>query len=227
MEDRLKNLLKIVVEDVVRSGEPVGSQHVVDTYKLDVSPATVRNWFAELETAGYLTQPHTSSGRVPTEKGYRVYLDELMEKKLLSKSERDDLQKVIANAPELERQIKELAKAVADEVGGACIVGLHRADTYYTGLSQLFSQPEFRDWNRVINLGEVLDRLDEVLTNLRQQQFVEPTVLMGAECPFGPMCGTMLVTLTNGTLIGLLGPMRMDYQRGYAYLKASKEILEK
>lgn len=226
MEDRLKHVLGLVVAEAIRTGEPVGSQYLVDTYDLDVSPATIRNWFAELEAEGYVAQPHTSSGRMPTEKGYRLYVNEIMETKPLPRRERHLLDGVGEAATEPDRRAKELAKTISESIGNAVILGLNRNDSYYTGLSQLFSQQEFKDWNRVVNLGEVLDRLDDVLDQVRRERYPAPHVFLGQECPFGSACGSVLLTLPDGNLMAILGPMRMDYALGISLLNATREILQ-
>ncbi|MCC7357235.1 hypothetical protein IT408_01890 [Candidatus Uhrbacteria bacterium] len=226
MDERLAKLLHLVTEDVITTGEPVGSQRIVDAYKLTVSSATIRNWFTELEEAGFVSQPHTSSGRMPTEKGYRTYIEELMESKPLSRHDRHMLEKAIENIDDPDKRSKELAKAISERIGNAVILGLHRSDSFYTGLSQLFSQPEFRDWNRVVNLGEILDRLDDVLAGIREQRYPAPQVLIGQECPFGSACGSILLTMPNGSLMAILGPMRMDYRFGISLLQAGRELLK-
>jgi transcriptional regulator of heat shock response len=224
--DRLQNLLALVVEDVIETGEPVGSQYLVDAHHLDVSPATVRNWFAELETEGFIAQPHTSSGRVPTEKGYRLYLDEIMEPKPLPKRMRDSLEEACAVSGDTHRKMKALAKASAEIAQNAVLIGLDEANTFYTGLSQLFAQPEFREWDQVVSLSEVLDRLDDVLQRVRRSTtYNEPTALIGTACPFGNACSSIVLTLPDGALFGLLGPMRMDYRQGFALLSMAKELL--
>jgi transcriptional regulator of heat shock response len=217
MEDRLRHLLTLVVQDVIATGEPVGSQRLVDTYRLGVSPATIRNWFTELESAGYITQPHTSSGRIPTEEGYRLYVNELMPRRMATKREQQDIHEVAGAFP-WPRSIKAVAKSVAHETHAAVVVGLDQADTFYTGLSLLFAEPEFRDAGRVVNMTQVLDRLDDILQIVRKQRFAEPTAFIGRECPFGPTCSTVLVTLGDNTLFGALGPLRMDYGRTFALL---------
>ena len=78
MEERKKKILQAVIDEYVNTAEPVSSGALVEKYKLDCSSATVRNELAELEKAGFLDKTHTSSGRVPSEKGYRFYVDELV-----------------------------------------------------------------------------------------------------------------------------------------------------
>lgn len=225
MDERLSDLLRIVVEEYVAAAEPVGSQHLVSRYRLEVSPATVRNWFSELEEGGYLTQPHTSGGRIPTEKGYRTYIERFVRPKPAAKRERDALQKTAEAAADGERQWKSVAKHLAELSGLALIVGLNEADTFYTGLSQLFSQPEFKDWQRMVSMTEVLDRLDETLNTLRRQKLQGAQILIGRECPFGPGCGSVVISTDDG-LIGILGPLRMDYQYALSLMTSVSEVLK-
>lgn len=88
LDDRKLEVLKAIVTDYVSRQEPIGSKALVEHYRLDVSPATVRNDMAVLEEEGYLIQPHTSAGRIPTDKGYRLFVDRLAEVKPLSAAER-------------------------------------------------------------------------------------------------------------------------------------------
>ena len=77
LDDRKLAVLRAIVEDYVSTNEPVGSKNLVDRHSLDVSPATIRNDMAVLEEQGFIVQPHTSAGRVPTDKGYRLFVDRL------------------------------------------------------------------------------------------------------------------------------------------------------
>ena len=98
MKKRQENILKAVVKDYIIQAEPVGSKGICNKYNLGISSATVRNELANLEEQGYLIQPHTSAGRVPTDKGYRFYVDYLMQEESLNKNEaeliRNEYQKV-------------------------------------------------------------------------------------------------------------------------------------
>ena len=87
-EDRKLAVLRAIVEDYVATEEPVGSKALVERHRLGVSPATVRNDMATLEDEGYITQPHTSAGRVPTDKGYRLFVDRLTTVKPMSAAEK-------------------------------------------------------------------------------------------------------------------------------------------
>jgi heat-inducible transcriptional repressor len=119
-EDRRLAVLRAIVEDYVATHEPVGSRALVDRHGLGVSPATVRNDMAVLEDEGFIAQPHTSAGRVPTEQGYRLFVDRLAEVKALSPAERRAIQSFMAEGFDLDdvvdrtvRLLAQLTKQVA------------------------------------------------------------------------------------------------------------------
>ncbi|MDD5491591.1 MAG: heat-inducible transcriptional repressor HrcA [bacterium] len=93
LEERKQKVLQIVIHHFIRTGKPVGSETIIEKNKLEVSPATVRNILAALEKEGYLTHPHTSSGRVPTDKGYRFYVDSLMQLQQLTQEEEQRIER--------------------------------------------------------------------------------------------------------------------------------------
>lgn len=224
LDPRLLKLLRAVVEEHVKTAQPVGSQALVEHHGLDVSSATVRNWFAELETAGYLAQPHTSGGRVPTESGYRLYVRSLSSGKALSKKTQETLKTAASASSEPNVRMKQLARTLAEMLELAVFVRFAPFDSYYTGLSSLFAQPEFRDWQRVVSLSEVLDRLDEALPTLLPPKTTTPIVLIGTESPFGPICATAYIE-RSGVLIGILGPLRLDYGRALEALQIISSLV--
>jgi transcriptional regulator of heat shock response len=121
--------------------------------------------------------------------------------------------------------MKNLGKALAELSGGAALISSDNTDTFYTGLSQLFAQPEFQDMKRVMSVTDVLDHLDEVLHLLRRAHAPSPQVLLGNESPFGPGSG-MIVASNNNTMIGILGPVRMDYQSAMSLLSSALNLLD-
>jgi len=94
MQDRKKQILKAIVQHFIDTAEPVGSNTILVSYKFSVSPATIRNDMAYLEQEGLVFQPHTSSGRVPTDTGYRLYVDEMADYKVVEKEAIEELKKV-------------------------------------------------------------------------------------------------------------------------------------
>ncbi len=96
IDDRKQRVLLAIIRDYITTAEPVGSRTIAKRYKLGVSPATIRNEMADLEEMGYIEQPHTSSGRIPSERGYRYYVDYLMKRKKLTKEEENIIRREFA-----------------------------------------------------------------------------------------------------------------------------------
>ena len=113
LTDRKKQILKVVVEDYIQSAEPVGSKAIAQQMGGSVSSATIRNELADLVELGYLEQPHTSSGRIPSPKGYRLYVNELMERQRLSLSETERINQALqVKMEQLDRVITQAGRAV-------------------------------------------------------------------------------------------------------------------
>jgi len=113
VEDRKLNVLRAIVEDYVATQEPVGSKALVDRHQLGVSPATVRNDMASLEEEGFITQPHTSAGRIPTDKGYRLFVDRLSSVKPLSPAEKRAITSLLEGAVDLDDVVQRSVRLLA------------------------------------------------------------------------------------------------------------------
>src|SRR6266851_5768398 len=113
LDDRKLAVLRAIVEDYVSTNEPVGSRALVDRHNLDVSPATIRNDMAVLEEQGYIVQPHTSAGRIPTDKGYRLFVDKLSAIKPFSAAERRAIETFLAGAYDLDDVVMRTVRLLA------------------------------------------------------------------------------------------------------------------
>jgi heat-inducible transcriptional repressor len=113
LDDRKLDVLRAIVEDYVATQEPVGSKALVERHQLGVSPATVRNDMAVLEEEGYIRQPHTSAGRVPTDRGYRLFVDRLSRVKPLSPAERRAIERFLAGALDLDDVVHRTVRLLA------------------------------------------------------------------------------------------------------------------
>lgn len=113
LDDRKLAVLRAIVQDYVSTMEPVGSKTLVDRHHLDVSPATIRNDMAVLEEQGYIAQPHTSAGRIPTDKGYRLFVDRLSGVKPLSVAERRAIETFLAGAYDLDDVVMRTVRLLA------------------------------------------------------------------------------------------------------------------
>lgn len=122
MDDRKLEVLRAIVTDYVSTREPVGSKALVERHRLDVSPATIRNDMATLEEEGYLIQPHTSAGRVPTDKGYRLFVDRLASVKPLSGAERRAIQTFLTGAGDMDDIVHRTVRLLAQLTQQVAIV---------------------------------------------------------------------------------------------------------
>lgn len=229
--DRKKQILEAIIKEHVSTGAPVGSSNLVEKYKLDCSSATVRNVMAELEEEGYIRQPHTSAGRVPTEAAYKSYLVSVLNNKKPKKIKDKDLQELdeaLGGADEIE--MREAAKVLAGLTNSAVFWAFHKNNLYYTGLSNLFQQPEFVNSGLVYNVSAVIDRMDEIIDDIFEKTEEKAEIMIGEENPFGNFCGAILAKYkrdSHSGLFGILGPMRMDYERNLSLVEYILNKLKK
>jgi len=225
ISERKKLILETLLKEYLKTAQPVSSGVLVKKYKLDISTATVRNEMMELEDENYIYQPHTSAGRIPTEKTYHLFLEEWKKTgkvKELKSNEQEILDKVFKND---EAAYRQTAKVVAELSGSAVFWAFHKNDLYYTGLSNLFSQAEFNKLDLVCDVSAVIDRLEEIIDDIFEDISEGTQVLIGSENPFGNFLSTVLVKYkkdkANG-IFGILGPLRMDYARNLALVEFIK-----
>jgi len=231
MNSRTEAILDAIIRDYVETAEPVGSLSLVEKFDFPFSPATVRGEMAELERKGYIYQPHTSAGRVPTDKGYRYFVNMMVtETKALAK--RDELEvshQVLEQHMRYEKLIDLAAKTLADATGNVGIVGVSGL-VYSHGLANLFSQPEFRDSDNAVRAAEIMDRMHELVNEI--PKVINPVVFIGSESPFSAAAGCSLVVTGFETpynsigRLAVLGPTRMDYEKVISVVEEIKEMLE-
>ena len=224
MLERKDKLFKLIVEEYLKTAEPVGSLKLSTSLK--ASPATIRNEMMELEEAGLIFQPHTSAGRIPTEKGYEFYIKSFVIEKSDATLERK-LKQTAVDLTDKER-IKVLAKISVEISGEAIIVAFDNNNLFFTGLSNLFSQPEFRVQVMVTNVSDVLDHCEEVMPKVIEKIFKNQKILLGLNNPFDKNCSFVGINLPGfeDGIFGILGPTRMDYQKNLNLVNSIKKILE-
>ncbi|HET9142755.1 heat-inducible transcriptional repressor HrcA, partial [Actinophytocola sp.] len=175
-DERRFQVLRAIVADYVSSNEPVASKAIVDRHNLGVSSATVRNDMAALEEEGYITQPHTSAGRIPTDKGYRLFVDRLSDVKPLSSAERRAIQSFLGGALDLDDVLRRSVRLLAQLTRQVAVVQyptLTRSTVRHLELVQLTPARVMlvlitdtgRVDQRMIDLGDVLG--EETVGRLR------------------------------------------------------------
>lgn len=225
MEERKLLILNTIIKEYIKNGTPVASRVLVDKYKLNISPATVRNEMAWLEQKGYIVQPYTSAGRIPTEDAYRLYIEKECNEKIKNKIAQLIDEKIIDFT---ENSLKETAKIISQITDATFFWAFHKNSLYYTGISNLFHQPEFSQIDIVQDVSVVIDRMEDIIDDIFDKQERGVRILLGEENPFGVFCSTIFLKYKmkniNG-MCGILGPMRMDYKNNISIMKYLESIL--
>ena len=228
MDTRKAQLLEMVVEEYIHTAQPVGSKILAEDGELDVSGATIRNELHALEEEGFLTHPHTSSGRVPTETGYRYYVENFSKatSQSIKKTVHKHVQEIQQTVPDQRSQMKAVAKCMAEWTNNAAIVVFETDSIYYTGISYLFSQPEFRDYAHAVRMTEIFDQCEERVGSLEESVPPQSTrVFIGKQNPLGSACSSVVWRPNQGLLFLIVGPMRMDYKKSQALFASLEEVL--
>ena len=138
LDDRKRIILKAIIQTYLETGEPVGSRTISKYTDLNLSSATIRNEMSDLEEMGYILQPHTSAGRIPSDKGYRLYVDELMQEKEREVTEIKDL--MIEKTDRLEKVLKQVVRVLASNTNYATMItgpAYHRTKLKFIQLSRV------------------------------------------------------------------------------------------
>jgi len=229
---RQQHLLSAILKEYVASAEPISSGALAKVSDLDISPATIRHELSALEETGYLIQPHTSSGRIPTEKAWRWYVQNLLQSNQVKKDTREDVQEIIRTYRHTHSEmLRHLAKRLASLANETVVLAPGPHETYYTGLSNLFRQPEFERLDMVQQMSRVIDRFDEIMQQMFEHLEEDVSVLVGKDNPFGADTGAVMATyhLPNHRrgVIGILGPMRQDYDEHVAMIRYTRDELNR
>lgn len=228
LNDRQAKILRAVVEEYIRTAEPVASKTITDKYVSAVSPATVRNDLMALTESLFLLQPHTSAGRVPTEQGYRYYLDHFMK---VERAERvaGELKAAIVNAQTPEAVLRAVSQALVELSGDTAVVASEHG-SQYTGIANLMRKPEFDNAERREKIANAIDHVDQAVAELLALAGEDVKVWLGSDSPLSAEMATIVVRvrLPDGSvgLLGLLGPLRMRYGRNIGLLQEVKKMLD-
>lgn len=235
IDPRKGKVLTAIIQHFINTAEPVGSKTVLINYNLSVSPATIRNDMAFLENEGLIYQPHTSSGRVPTNAGYRIYIDQLSDYKHAEQLAKKNLERLQQNITQRRAEQKvydavSLLSQAIPNVAFASIPGNTR--TFFLGVSQLLKQPEFVEHPiQASQVFEVLEEGTEFLSTLNELEIEnDPRIFIGKEnlLPNIESCSLIVSHYQMEDFegyIGLLGPTRMPYAFNLATLNEVLKLL--
>jgi len=215
MTDRQAKILQAIVEQYAEVAAPVGSSLLAKLF--DVSSATIRSEMAALERNGYIKQPHTSAGRVPTDAGYRYYVNQLSESQATSKEHRagEALATRVQHGGLPEQTIRNAVDTLVELTHNLGLATIGN-QLYMSGLSNLFGQPEFMQAGQVQEVARLLDNLQPWLNEAAPNEPL--SVYIGRENPIGRSAGASLIIsrfrspFSDKSYIGVLGPTRQSYR---------------
>ncbi len=219
MDQRHAQMLYGLVDEYIRVAEPVSSHYLKEALELGVSSSTVRAWLKELEEAGFIEQPHTSAGRIPTDQGYRFYVERLR-----------------VGHPQNRQGIEEPPQALVRHLSHAAhalaIAALPSGRVEQYGLLELMLQPEGGNRHIIQEISSILDHIHDYAEELAAgEQSSRTAVYIGGENPFMIAVHTSLLFRTvesedgRRSVVMLIGPKRMSYSENISLLERVSSIL--
>lgn len=238
LTDRQKEILSSVIEQYAEVAVPVGSVTLAKAF--DVSSATIRSEMSKLEELGYIEQPHTSAGRIPTDQGYRFFVNQINESKdkpekakqsVKQKANREEkaISSRITSAGAADRAIQSAVKTLVELTGNVGLATIGNS-VYVRGFSSLFAQPEFAAAQTIQGVASLLDNLEPWLREAAPNKPL--SVFIGQENPIGKSSGCTLVIskfsspYSDKSYIGVLGSTRQDYRNVMKLVKHTGHMLE-
>ena len=236
LDIRKQKILCAVVNDYLHCAEPVSSDAICERYMRDISPATVRNEMAELEEAGFLKHPHTSSGRVPSDLGYRYFVNQLMKQKDLSRKEIEFMEKEYHRAGKnIEELLHATLKIAATLSQLLAVVTAPKLPfkVLSSGLSNIARQPEFSDAGHIKDMLSIIER-EDLMEHIIDDSAKDDAVIIkiGSEIKNKKIRDCSIVISKyeldgeNMGAISIIGPTRMTYSKASSVVDAVSKTLK-
>jgi len=233
MTDRQKAILAAIIEQYAEIAAPVGSVTLAKLF--GVSSATIRSEMARLEDMGYIAAPHTSAGRIPTDKGYRFYVNGITDATMselpsgIDRSARAIEAHVNSHVDKADRAIRSAVDSLVELTGnfGFATIG---SELYMNGMASLFSHPEFCEGDHVRAIAALIDNIEPWLNEARPNEPLN--VFIGSENPIGKSSGAALIIsrfrspFSDYSYIGVIGPKRQNYRRTMELVRRAGTMLE-
>lgn len=229
MTPRQSKILYAIIEQYAEVASPVGSSLLAKAF--EVSSATIRAEMAELERMDFITQPHTSSGRIPTDKGYRLYVNQVSALEDTPQERRGEraLAARVNGGGLPEQTIRNAVDTLVELTGNLGLATIGN-QLYMSGLSNLFGQPEFMHPGQVQEVARLLDNLEPWLNETAPNEPL--SVYIGRENPIGRNSGCSLIIsrfrspFSDRSYIGVLGPTRQSYRDVMGVVQRAGQALE-
>ena len=254
LSSRQEKILDIIVREYVKSAQPVSSKFLERKHRFGVCPATIRIEMQKLTDTGLIFQPHISAGRIPTDKGYRFFVDNLLSKEFLKENFKfegeETLSLLLPSLPSEAREgeddfgeglmnpikfLQQITKNLAS-VSSSLALGylLKEKILWKDGWGEIIKEPEFTEKRNINNFFEMIDALEKEIENLVDAETNVPLrVYIGKENPF-PRAKEFSMIISRcrfcdeeGGILAILGPKRMDYDKNIGSLNSLIKLLEK
>lgn len=236
MSDRQKEILCALIEEYTKTGTPVGSRILYQKYDFGVSSALIRAELHELMGFGYLSQPHTSGGRVPTDKGLRFFISVLQQTindarlKIRGRYAERTVEDMIGST------FKEMVETMAEFTRALGVgYGFEPPEVYKKGLDELMGCMHFQTWDEMIEVAHDFEDLDARMDDVRDmlsEARENPVVFVGKESPFTKSSSLSIIMNRyaladgQGVVMMIVGPRRMDYRKNLILMKMMGEKLQ-
>lgn len=231
-ESRRRAILASTINKYIDEASPIASEHIASNF--DLSPATIRNIFAELEEQGYLTHPYTSGGRIPTSKGYRYYVDFLISQMELLDEEKtlivNEYSKAMRKFEEVLEETSEVISTITRYAGIVSFIDW-QDKFFYKGISRILDHPEFQNLGKIRLLMRMIEDKARLLEIVNRDFNGKVKVYIGSELGCEEMENCSLVVSSYRAKdkaagrVAVLGPMRMEYKHIIPALEYISEIL--
>ena len=233
-QERKDLVLGIVVNEYIKTIGPVSSGFIAQGYHMDISPATIRNILAELEQEGYLTHPHTSAGRIPTQLGYRYYVDHLMHEIQLLGDEKERIKAAYQKeVKDLEFLLEKTSQVISDFTQYTSIISVDgwNDKIFCKGTSYVVGYPEVQDFSKIRDILRALEEKENILSIINRDLERNINIFIGHELAYSEMNNCSLAVSRYQSehgpsgRIALLGPTCMNYERVVSTLEYFSQLM--
>lgn len=236
--ERQGEILNRIIQEYINRAKPVSSELLERKCKFSICPATIRIEMQKLTEQGYLFQPHTSAGRIPTDKGYRFYVDELLEEEFLDFDDKKFFEKFKKIEKEIEDSLKfvqVITQTLASVSSNLALGYLSEKDFLWKeGWGEIFREPEFRNSDFCSRFIKMVNDFEKEIKEFSQGNFSIPKIYIGKENPIPKSKEfSMIISrcpipqLKEGVILTILGPKRMAYQKNIGLMNSLIKLLAK
>jgi len=230
--ERQEKILDRIVRDYIDLAEPISSEFLGKKHDFGICPATIRIEMQKLTDKGFLKQPHTSSGRVPTDKSYRFFVDKLMKRKKSVFEDTLDFEKIFKEEKkDIFKFANDLVKTLAETSSNFSLLHILDEDLFWKeGWGEVLKQPEFEERNFIAEFNNLLEDFEENIDDLELNS--EMKIYIGRENPFSKARDFSIMVsrchLPKGEegIVSILGPKRMAYDRNIGLINSLTKLLE-